>query len=332
VLGGRTDATTPSELVQKYYPYGFGNEYLTPWSQDFGFQTTSNQTDIWSPYFLRPDRDQFPGNGQNFDPQVEERREGTGGAQEVLPTLPRPVYGLMAVKIESGVDTPAPDFPNGPFRVIFTFGGIDDSGTVTDEMRRWNVNEGQENTGGGDENEVIQLVGNMPSPRAYGKAVLIPRADEIKIALVGGFDDQGQPLDTVDVYTFDSQYNPGNGAWETFAGTLPEAIEACGAGYHPGYAGEDWVVSFGGRNVNDFTTKTYTARLGSSGDQVVTELIATVPRSNAGSSQAGSDPITAARAIAMLSEVKFNRYFVIGGVDENGVESIVETLSLPIED
>lgn len=330
VLGGRTDATTPSDLVQKYYPYGFGNEYLTPWSQDLSFQTTGNQSDIWSPYFLRPDQDQFDGNGLNFDPQVEERRPGLGGSQEELPTLPIGVYGLMAVKIETGVDTASPDFPNGPYRVIFTFGGIDETGTVLDEMRRWNVNEGEEPGGGGTEEEVIQLIGNMPTERAYGKAVLIPSPD-IKIALVGGIDNNGMPLNTVDVFSFDDQYNPGNGGWETFEGTLPEALEACGAGFHPGYTGEDWIVTFGGWTSEKFTTKTYTARLGSAGNQVITELAPSVPRSHAGSGQAGSEPLTAQRAGAMLGPVLFNRYFIIGGVDENGMESIVETLSLPIE-
>jgi hypothetical protein len=334
VLGGRTDATTPVDTIQKYYPYGFGNEYLTPWSQDLGFQTTGNQTDIWSPYFLRPDQDQFPGSGINFDPQIEQRRQGVGGEQQELPTLPSPLYGLMAVKMESGVDTPSPDFPNGPFRVIFTFGGIDDTGTVMDEMRRWNVNEGEEAGGGGGDEDVIQLIGNMPSPRAYGKAILIPTPTDIRIALVGGIDDTGMALNTVDVYSFESQYNPGAGDWETFEGTLPEALNACGAGYHPGYGGEDWVVAFGGWTGEKYSTKTFSARLGSAGNQVITELMPSVPRSHAGSGQSGSDPLTEQRATAMppLSEVKFNRYFIFGGIDENGVESIVETLSLPIED
>jgi len=62
---------------------------------------------------------------------------------------------------------------------------------------------------------------------------------------------------------------------------------------------------------------------------VIREPIVVAPRSGVGSTQSGSEPQTVARAAAMLGPVIFNRYYVVGGVDENGVESIVETISLP---
>lgn len=329
VLGGRTDATTPTDLVQKYYVYGFGAEYLVPWSQDFGFQTTCNQTDIWSPYFLRPDTDQFPGSGENFDPAIDDRREGGSGGSDnaVLPVLPEPLYGLMGVRVQSGVDSPSPDFPYGGFTYIYVFGGITASGNVSDQMLRWNPNDPQEQSGGAEEGP-IQSVATMPSPRAYGKAVFIPARDYM-IALVGGFDQNGVALNTVDVFTFDSIYNPAGGGWSTFEGTLPEALEACGAGYNEGYPGESWVLTMGGWTGEQFSHRMYTARIDSAGDQVIRELVVSVPRAHAGSTQSGSIPLSNVRVENMLSPITFNRYFVLGGVDENGAESIVESLSLP---
>jgi len=44
-----------------------------------------------------------------------------------------------------------------------------------------------------------------------------------------------------------------------------------------------------------------------------------VPRSGIGSSQAGS----------FITQCSFDHYFLFGGTDENGVDSIVEAFSLP---
>ncbi len=330
VFGGRTAATTPTDLVQKYLVYGYGSEYLVPWSQDFGFQVTSNQTDIWSPYFLRPDTDQFPGSGGNFDPQIDDRREGGSGGSDnaVLPSLPQPLYGLMAVRVQSGVDSPSPDFPYGGFTYIYLFGGITASGVASDEMLRWSPSEGAETTGGGQAENPIQIVSQMPRARAYGKAVFVPARDYL-IALVGGFDDNGVPIDEIDIFTFDSIYNPSGGGWSTFEGSLPEALVACGAGYNEGYPGEDWVLTMGGWNGELYSHRMYSARIESAGNQVIRELVVTVPRAYAGSTQSGSNPLSTLRVENMLSPITFNRYFVLAGVDENGAESIVETLSLP---
>ena len=328
-MGGRTEAYTPTDLVQKYYPWGYGAEDLPPWSQDWGFQTTGNQVDIWSPYFLRPDTDQFQGSSVNFDPEVDNRRQGEGD-EGVLPRLPKALYGLMAIKVESRVDATSPDFPHGPFKYIYIFGGIDASGQVLDEMRVWNPAIPAEGFGQQDEEEgLFSQMPPLPTPRAYGQAVFVPGRD-LKVALVGGIDQNGVALNTVDVFTFSSQYNPNGGTWETFEGDLPEALVASGAGYNPGYPGEEWVLALGGwSNEEDFSHKLYTVRLESVGNQVVREPIVVTPRSHVGSMQAGSDPLSVIRASAMQGPVIYNRYYVIGGVDENGVESIVETISLP---
>jgi len=160
VMGGRTDAYTPTDLVQKYYPWGYGTEDLTPWSQDFAFQTTGNQVDIWSPYFLRPDTDQFPGSNVNFDPEVEARRED-GGSDGVLPTLPTPLYGLMAVKMETEVEGLAPTYPNGPFKQILIFGGITPSGDVSAEVRLWNPDTPADNTQSEEQAGVLPWIPSM---------------------------------------------------------------------------------------------------------------------------------------------------------------------------
>lgn len=228
----------------------------------------------------------------------------------------------MAVKVQSGIDAPAPDFPNGPFSSIFLFGGIDASGLVSDQMYQWQPSTPQE-----DESPMTAMA-PMPSPRAYGQAVFVP-GDEMKIALVGGYDRNGIALDTVDVFTFDSLYSLGGGSWETFGGNLQEALEACGAGYNPGYTGEDWVLTFAGWTGGEYSYDMYTARLGSAGDQVMREPVVVVPRAYVGSTQSGSDPLTQIRLEKMLSPITYNRYYVVGGVDENGIESIVETISLP---
>jgi len=321
VLGGRTGATTPTDLIQKYQVYGFGSEDLIPWSNTFAFQTTGNQVDIWSPYFLRPDTDQFPGSGSNFDPQIQDRRAGSQESVD-LPRLPKAVYGLMAVRIESGVDGANPVFPNGPFRSIFIFGGIDENGSVLDEMRWWNVNETVEQGNNSGDPGLFSLVEpGMPSARAYGQAVFIPSGG-MRIALVGGFDKNGVPLDTVDVFSFDDFLNPQAGSWQTFAGSLPEALEACGAGYNDRYEpAEAWVLAFAGWTGERFSFHTYNARLGSPGSVVVSQAPLPIPRSHIGSGQSGA-------AVGSLG-ASFNRYYLCGGTDENGADSIIEVLSLP---
>lgn len=318
VLGGRTDATTPTDLVQKYYVYGFGSEDLTFDDVTFQFQTTCNQTDIWSPYFLRPDTDQYP--GQNNDPQITNRGPGAGGDNAgPLPRLPKALYGLMAVRVETGVDQATPDFPNGPYRFIFTFGGIDAAGGVLSEMRFWNTALPPEQTGNQEETPgIFSRLADMPKARAYGQALLLP-GGQIRIALVGGYDQNGVPLNTIDVFTFDNAFNPQGGSWVTYGGTLPEALEACGAGFFPDGPSEDWVLAFGGWTGEKFSTSTYNARLGSDGDLVIREALQVMPRSNAGSTQSGSSSIG----------VDFNRYLMFGGVDENGSGSVTEIVSLP---
>lgn len=325
VIGGRTDATTPTDLVQKYYPFGFGSEDLIPWSQTFSFQTTGNQVDIWSPYFLRPDTDQFKGSGTNFDPDIDDRREGSGNEPINLPRLPVPLYGLMAVKVETGVDTGSPSFPNGPYRSIFIFGGIDNNGAVIDQMRWWNVNLTNKPTDDPGGPGIFSLFPDantrMPVARAYGKAVFIP-TNPFRVALVGGIDNQGVPLNTIDIFTFGSNYNPASGGgWSTFTGTLPEALEACGAGYSSqGEPVESWVLAFGGWTGKQFNYHTYNARTRSAGNLVISQSPVVVPRSNAASAQCYSGG-----PLGLSQEV----YYLFGGTDENGVDSVVEVFNLP---
>ena len=335
VLGGRVRERDPVAqlddrgelrgLIQKYYIHGFGSEDVIPWSLEYDFQTTGNQVDIWSPDFLRPDTDQFPGSGTNFDPQIDTRVPGQGGGAQTgeMPMLPTPLYGLMACKIETRVDLPAPTFPNGPFRYIFIFGGIDADGAVSNEMRWWDVSLSASRGGGGTEEEpgIFSLVSTMPSARAYGKAVLIPTGS-YRIALIGGLDVNGIPMNTVDIFTFDSNLSPSTGSWETFAGTLPEALVASGAGYNPGFPGQPWVVAFSGWTGEKFSSATRTVRLNSQGNQIILEAIKAVPRSHVGSGQSGG-------FFLPPNVPNFNRYYLFGGVDENGVENIVEVLSLP---
>jgi hypothetical protein len=142
----------------------------------------------------------------------------------------------------------------------------------------------------------------------------------MRIALVGGYDQNGAPLNSIDVFTFDSVLAPGGGTWSTFAGTLPEALEACGAGYSPNAEpSESWVLTFGGWSGERFTSNTYNARLRSPGNTVLSIAPVVVPRSNGNSCQAGS----------FILNCEFNHYFIFGGTDENSADSIVEAFSLP---
>lgn len=324
VIGGRTDATTPTDIVQKYYVPAFGSEHVPAYSQDYSFQATGNQTDIWSPDFKRSDTDQYVGTGRNFDPQISPRTPNQGSEAQ-MPTLPRPLYGHMACRIETGVDTATPAFPNGPFHYIFVFGGIDANGTVRDEMLWWDTSLGIEQGDDQGEDGVFSEMPAMPSRRAYGKAIFVP-GNPMRIALVGGYDQNGVYLKTVDVFTFDNMFGPSTGSWDTFEGSLGEGLRALGAAYHPGPGIEDWVLALGGWTGLDYSTKMQSVRLGSPANLVVTEGFALAPRANAGSSQS---------AIAVLSGpgaqpfVSFNRYYLLGGVDENGVENFVEVSSLP---
>lgn len=320
VIGGRTDATTPTDLVQKYYVYGFGSEDMPYDSVPYQFQTTGNQTDTWSPYWLRPDTDQYP--GQDADPQITNRSPGTGGDSAApLPRLPKALYGLMACRVETGVDQATPDFPNGPYRFVFVFGGIDENGAVQKEMRFWNTGAEPENTGTGDEEQagIFSRMADMPTARAYGQALLLP-GGQIRIALVGGYDQNGVPIDTIDIFTFDNAFSPQGGDWVTYGGTLPEALEACGAAFLPDGPTEDWVLALGGWTGEEFSHSVYNARLGSDGDLVIREPLVVAPRSNLGSTQAGASSING---------VSFNRFLLFGGIDENGSDSVVEIVSLP---
>ena len=165
----------------------------------------------------------------------------------------------------------------------------------------------------------------MPSARAYGQAVVLQSNTGLKIALVGGIDDRGNPQDTIDIYSFNNSNNPTTGSWETFEGTLPEALEACGAGFHPGPGDEDWLLTFGGWTGEDYNFDVYNARLFSDGNLITREAVTSVPRNMVGSSQSnGSNPIA-----GYIAAATHNRYYVFGGVDENGSDSVVEVLSLP---
>lgn len=317
VIGGRFNVDTPTDLVQKYYPYGFGTEDLYTQSIEFGFQTTSNQTDTWSTYFLRPDRDQWP-DQELGPPDIDDRLPSSD--ETIMPVLPKAVFGLMAIAVETGVQMALPAWPGGPSRFIFTFGGIDENGSVQREMRWWDLAEN------GDQNEetdgVFSLVTDnteevvyMPTARAYGKAIYLP-GEPAMVALIGGVTDFNIPLDTIDLFTFQSS---STGTWETFEGTLPEALEACGAGYLPGPGPERWVMAFGGWTGEDFNSDMYSVRVNSFGDLVIKEPSPTAPRSSAGSGQGGSAPLM----------IGFNRFVMIAGVDENGTDSVIEVFSLP---
>jgi hypothetical protein len=52
---------------------------------------------------------------------------------------------------------------------------------------------------------------------------------------------------------------------------------------------------------------------------VIRESLVVVPRRNLGSAQSG----------APILPLDFNRYSLFGGVDENGMDSVVETFGLP---
>lgn len=324
VLGGRTDATTPTDLIQKYIVPGFGSEKVPAYSQDYSFQATCNQTDIWSPEFARSDTDQYAGTGRNFDPQISDRTPGQGGTQQ-MPSLPRPLYGLMAARVETGTDTATPAFPNGPFHYIFAFGGIDASGQVRDEMYWWDTSLGIDQGQEPGEDGVFSEVAQMPTPRAYGKAVFIP-GNPMRIALIGGYDNNGAYIKTVDIFTFNSIFAPNTGSWSTFAGSLTEGLRALGAGYHPGPGNEKWVLALSGWTGKDFSTQMSTARLFSPGNLVVAEGMPLAPRANQGSSQSAMQVLSNPLAQPTVS---FNRYYLLGGVDENGVENFVEVCSLP---
>src|SRR5690606_9740719 len=151
-----------------------------------------------------------------------------------LPTLPKPLYGLAATSFETGSDVGAPSFPDQPFSYVFIFGGIDENGSVTNEMRWWDTSLGQEDNGGQQrEDGVFSLMTTMPTPRAYASADPIRSGPVYQIALVGRVDQNGVPVNSIDIFSFNSGLNPNAGSWETFEGAYPEALEACGAGYRP---------------------------------------------------------------------------------------------------
>ena len=164
---------------------------------------------------------------------------------------------------------------------------------------------------------------SMPTPRAYAKAVPIMSGPVYQIALVGGVDQNGVPVENIDIFTFNSGLNPNSGSWETFEGGFPEALEARGAGYRPA-GGQDWILAFGGWTGEDYSSAAYSHRYNANTTTAgfpIREPLPLVPRSHVGSSNGGS--------FTLFGGGSFNGYQVFGGVDENGVENIVETFKLP---
>ncbi|MCB1220212.1 MAG: PKD domain-containing protein [Planctomycetales bacterium] len=334
VMGGRVPQSgdldgAPVDLVQRYEVFGFGAEDLPydsfQFPNDGDWQMTSNQTDIWSTWKLRPDLDQVPRQGANEHPPVITARQPDGASTTgPLPTLPKPLYGLAATSFETGADVGAPSFPDQPFSYVFIFGGVDENGSVTNEMRWWDTALGQEDNGGQErEDGVFSLLASMPSPRAYATAVPIRSGPVYQIALVGGVDQNGVPVNSIDIFTFDSGLNPNSGSWETFEGAFPEALEACGAGYRPA-GGQDFILAFGGWTGEDYSSAAYSHRYNANSTQAgfsVREPLPLMPRSHLGSSTGGS--------FTLFGGGSFNSYQLFGGVDENGVENVVETFMLP---
>jgi hypothetical protein len=244
-----------------------------------------------------------------------------------MPHLPTPLYGLAAAAIETGVTEPPPAFPNGPYRYLFIFGGIDANGSVHKEMRWWDTSVGFQSGQGGsgmDQPGVFSRVVDMPIERAYAKAVVIPENPGAPaIALVGGFNHTGAPINTIDIFQFFNPLAPNTGSWSTFNGTLPDALTACGAGFNPAGgaspSSEHWVMAFAGWTGSKFSTAAFNARLGSGSGLVIREPLTVVPRRNLGSAQSG----------APILNLDFNRYSLLGGVTENGPTSIVEVFGLP---
>ncbi|MCB1216600.1 PKD domain-containing protein [bacterium] len=334
VMGGRVPQAgdpdgAPLDLVQRYEVFGFGAEDLpwdsNPFPNDGDWQMTSNQTDIWSTWKIRPDLDQIPRQGADeHEPVITARQPDGGNSDGPLPTLPKPLYAMAATSFETGADVGAPSFPDQPFSYIFTFGGIDEFGSVVNEMRWWDTALGMENNNQGPrEDGVFSLMPSMPTPRAYATAVPIRSGPVYQIALVGGIDQNGVPVQDIDIFTFNSGLNPNSGTWETFEGAYPEALEACGAGYRPN-GGSDWIMAFGGWTGEDYSAAAYSHRYNANTTQAgfsVREPLPLMPRSHLGSSTGGS--------FTLFGGGSFNAYQLFGGVDENGVENVVETFILP---
>jgi len=91
-------------------------------------------------------------------------------------------------------------------------------------------------------------------------------------------------------------------------------------GWNPGTPGDPYVLTFGGFETTDFTGKLRSFRLGSG--VTVTEATPVVPRAYHAASQGGGAGIG-------VNELTFNRYYVVGGVTEQGTSNILEVASLP---
>jgi hypothetical protein len=295
---------------------------MVPMSETYRFQTTNNQADIWSNYFLRPDRDQFDGSGTNFDGQIEIRQPDP---EAKLPTLPKPLYGLMAVRLQTGTDYPSPTFPQSGYSYIFVMGGIEGtnggSGAVSNKMYWWDTTKGDEGNQQPDDGLMSEMP-DMPTPRAYGQAVLITDLP-LRIAVTGGFDGDNHPLKTVDIFTFANQFNPTTGSWSTFTGSLDEALRSTAVGWNNGDGTGPFILSFGGFAETDFTHDLVSYRLGGGGTTI--ESLPVVPRGYHKAGQGGG-----AGSVFGPGTFSYNRYYLIGGATEQGTTNIIEVASLPM--
>jgi len=318
VFGGRDNNGNALDVVQKYYPPGFGTEDL-PIDTDADLdgspdaQVTNNQVDIWTNRFQFPDWDLWPQMGQDINPPIvpdrppQDRGGGTGSVP--LNPLPEPLYGHQAVTIESVGNIPPPVWPDSPYSYIFILGGINGDGNVVSAVRWFNTamppserQEGQEPQPGD-----YSVITQMPVERAYHHAVVIPPNVAVnrrwQIIVFGGFDRNGNYVAQVDRFTFDSNKNPVTGSWDTVA-VLPEAAAGLGAGWE--YDERGYVYhQFGGYTVDGPTSSIFDILESGAYSYAPFKLI---PRAWFGMGQIGYDA----------------DYYIIAGWGEGGMTSVVE--------
>ncbi len=336
VFGGRDTSGNPLDIVQKYYPPGFGTEALPVDTDSNGdgepdAQVTNNMVDIWSNRFQFHDWDLWPQEGDVINPPIvpdrPPREAGGGGGTGAVPLapLPRPLYGSAAVTIES-VGVFAPVWPESPFYYIFILGGIeqDEQGNehVVPTMRWFDTRmpppqrqEGQEPRPG-DYSPVV----DMPIERAYHKAFVIPpdlgSNRPWQIVVIGGYDRNGNYIAQVDKFTFNSIKSPTTGTWTT-VGYLPEAAIGHGAGWEFENPGRGFLYrQFAGRTVDGYTSSIIEIQDDGSVSYAPHTLL---PRAWFGFGQVVRD----------IGSTTRYEYFMLSGVGEQGMNTIIERYRRP---
>jgi len=252
--------------------------------------------------------------------------------------LPVGIYGHSGFAIDSFFYLGSLPWPLGSFSYIYVMGGKEADGHVSDEFRILDIRENPTgNTSddnprnprypfwsyvraGNPQNGPIQY---MPTGR-YDFDVVMQWPDpsvgeQWKVYVFGGTDQNGNYVDSVDVFTFTDVYGPNTGTWSTIS-TLPKPAAGLNAAIGSDSTGFVYHV-FGGRTIDEVIGDVFTMKDGN----ITPNALSLIPKQGAGLFYSFSAPDRPA------SDPWANTftYYRVAGLAEDELDPYVEKFQVP---